>query len=213
MQWTLLFWALSLATLAGGAWFVCPLGQCAANAFDHAGLAFAQGMRGNILDGWMSGITWIGSLMVLLPITSTVALILVYSRHRRAAGFLMLALLGAAALGHLAKLMVMRPRPDLFPVWTALPADWSYPSAHAMQITAAAVALIFVCPRRRALWVALLGSVVLLVGLSRIHLQVHFPSDVLAGTLAAAFWVTGLHAWMSGRLSEHDRLKINGAQA
>ena len=125
----------------------------------------------------------------------------------------MLALLGAAVLGHLAKLMVVRPRPDLFPVWTALPADWSYPSAHAMQITAAALALALVCARRRALWAVPLWMVVLLVGLSRLYLQVHFPSDVLAGTLAAAFWAAGLHAWMFGRLAEHERMNINGVRA
>jgi undecaprenyl-diphosphatase len=121
----------------------------------------------------------------------------------------MLALLGATALSHLVKLAVMRPRPDLLPVWTAMPTDWSYPSAHAMQITALAVAVVFVAARRRALWVLPLGSAVLLVGLSRIYLQVHFPSDVLAGTLAAALWVGGLHALMFGGLPEYDRKKIH----
>jgi membrane-associated phospholipid phosphatase len=103
----------------------------------------------------------------------------------------------------------MRPRPDLLPVWTAMPTDWSYPSAHAMQITALAVAVVFVAARRRALWVLPLGSAVLLVGLSRIYLQVHFPSDVLAGTLAAALWVGGLHVLMFGGLPEYDRKKIH----
>ena len=213
MQRTLLFWALSLAILAGGAWFVCPLGECAATAFDRAGLGFAHALRGELLDGSMAGITWIGSLAVLLPLTALAALLVARRGQGRAAGFLMLALLGAAALGHLAKLALSRPRPDLFPVLTAMPADWSYPSAHAMQITAAAIALTLVCARRRALWAVPLGIVVLLVGLSRLYLQVHFPSDVLAGTLAAVFWVAGLHALMFGRLSEYDRMKINGAQA
>jgi hypothetical protein len=98
------------------------------------------------------------------------------------------------------------------PVWTAMPADWSYPSCHAMQITALAVAVVFVAPRQRALWAVPLGSAVLLVGLSRIYLQVHFPSDVLAGTLAAAFWVGGLHVLMFGRLPGHDSWHINGGR-
>jgi len=213
MQRTILFWALGLAILAGGAWLVCPQGQCAATAFDRAGLSLAHALRGEILDGWMAGITWVGSLAVVLPLAALAALLLLRRGRRREAGFLMLALLGASALGHLAKLAVLRPRPDLFPVWTAMPADWSYPSAHAMQITAAAVALTLVFARRRALWVIPLGIVVLLVGLSRLYLQVHFPSDVLAGTLAAAFWVGGLHALMFGRLPGHDSMQINGGRA
>jgi membrane-associated phospholipid phosphatase len=41
-----------------------------------------------------------------------------------------------------------------------------------------------------------LAALVVSVGLSRIYLQVHFPSDVLAGLLAGTFWVFGLHALM-----------------
>jgi undecaprenyl-diphosphatase len=42
----------------------------------------------------------------------------------------------------------------------------------------------------------LLAALAVSVGLSRIYLQVHFPSDVLAGILAGMFWVFGLHALM-----------------
>jgi membrane-associated phospholipid phosphatase len=213
MKTITLLWTLSLAILAAGAWLVCPQGQCAVTAFDRAGLGLAHALRGEILDGWMPGITWIGSLAVLLPLTALAVLLLLRRGHRREAGFLMLALLGASALSHMAKLEVLRPRPDLFPVWAAMPADWSYPSAHAMQITAAAGALLLlIVARRRALWAVPLGIIVLLVGLSRLYLQVHFPSDVLAGTLAAAFWVGGLHTLMFGRLPGHGSMQINGGR-
>ncbi len=213
MKAIILLWTLSLTILAAGAWLVCPQGQCATTAIDHAGLALAHDLRGARLDHWMPALTWLGSLAVLLPVTALAALVLWRGRHRRAAGFLMLALLGASALSHLVKLAVMRPRPDLFPVWTAMPADWSYPSAHTMQITALAVAVVLVAARRRALWILPLGSAVLLVGLSRIYLQVHFPSDVLAGTLAAALWAGGLHVLMFGRLSAHDSRRLNVGRA
>ena len=151
-------WTLSLAILAAGAWLVCPQGQCTTTAIDHVGLNLAHDLRGARLDRWMPALTWLGSLAVLLPVTALAALALCRGRNRRAAGFLMLALLGASALSHLVKLAVMRPRPDLLPVWTAMPTDWSYPSAHAMQITALAVAVVFVVARRRALWILPLGS-------------------------------------------------------
>jgi undecaprenyl-diphosphatase len=176
------------------------------------GLNLAHDLRGARLDRWMPALTWLGSLAVLLPVTALAALALCRGRNRRAAGFLMLALLGASALSHLVKLAVMRPRPDLLPVWTAMPTDWSYPSAHAMQITALAVAVVFVVARRRALWILPLGSAVLLVGLSRIYLQVHFPSDVLVGTLAAALWVGGLHALIFGRSSGYDSSHVDGGK-
>jgi membrane-associated phospholipid phosphatase len=58
-----------------------------------------------------------------------------------------------------------------------------------------------VSTRRHVIWAATLGLVVAAVGLSRIYLQVHFPIDVIAGTLASALWVAGLYALISRRRS------------
>ena len=103
------------------------------------------------------------------------------------AALLPLSLLAATAVAHLAKWWFARPRPEGSAL-IALPADWSYPSAHAMQATAFALALWFCLGpsgRRRVLAWTLVG-LVFAVGLSRIYLQVHFPSDVLVGTVAGA---------------------------
>lgn len=204
MQRVLLFWALSLAILMGGAGIVCLSGQCVATPLDRAGLSLANAMRSDRLDFWAAVITWFGSLALLLPLTALVAGILLRCGHRLEAGFVMLSLLTAAILSHLAKLVLMRPRPDLFPLWTVMPADWSYPSAHAMQVTAVAVAIILVAKRPRVLGMLALAMIVLLVSLSRIYLQVHFPSDVLAGVLVSALWVMGLHALIFDRSSKHS---------
>jgi len=187
-------WLSSLAVLAAGALAVCPDGRCGIGDFDRVGLGLAHALRSEWLDAVMQGMTWFGSLMLLLPLTVVVAWLLLRSRRRREAGFVLLALLGASALGHVFKLWVARPRPDLFPALLDMPGDWSFPSAHAMQATAAALAWLLVVRHSRAFWAILLGLAVLLVGLSRIYLQVHFPSDVVAGTLAAILWVAGLHA-------------------
>jgi len=198
-------WLSSLAVLAAGALAVCPDGRCGIGDFDRVGLGLAHALRSEWLDAVMQGMTWFGSLMLLLPLTVVVAWLLLRSRRRREAGFVLLALLGASALGHVFKLWVARPRPDLFPALLDMPGDWSFPSAHAMQATAAALAWLLVVRHSRAFWAILLGLAVLLVGLSRIYLQVHFPSDVVAGTLAAILWVAGLHALLLQPAADRHR--------
>lgn len=185
--------------LALGAWLLCPQGQCALNAFDRIGLTLAQGWRSATLDPWMKGFTWAGSLLVLIPVALLAMGRLLWLKHRLEAGFVLLSLFGASVLAHLTKLAVARPRPDLFTNAVSMPVDWSYPSAHAMQITAVAAAWLLVVRRGRWPWALALILVLLAVGLSRIYLQVHYPSDVLAGTLAAALWVLGLHRLMFAR--------------
>ncbi len=68
--------------------------------------------------------------------------------------------------------------------------DYGFPSNHASNGMAVAVAAALVFPRRRVLW-AFFGSAVL-VGFSRVYLGVHFPGDVLAGfafgSVVALLW-------------------------
>jgi undecaprenyl-diphosphatase len=165
-------------------------------AWDQAGLALAHAARAPWLDSVFVVVTWLGSLAVLLPLA-----LLIWWRWRgeRSAAFVALGLIGASALGHLAKLVVERPRPELFPPLIAMPGDWSFPSAHAVQVTAFALAWLLrpgAAPGR--IEVAVLFTTVLAVSASRLYLQVHFPSDVIAGALLATLWVVFLRrlpAW------------------
>lgn len=155
--------------------------------WDHSGLALAHAARAPWLDSLFAAATWLGSLAVLLPLA-----LLVWWRRRgeRGAAFVALALVGASALGHLLKLIAARPRPDLFPPLIAMPEDWSFPSAHAVQVTAFALAWLLrpgAVPGR--IEIAFLFVTVAVVISSRLYLQVHFPSDVIAGAMLAAFWV------------------------
>ncbi|MCU0842468.1 MAG: phosphatase PAP2 family protein [Thiobacillaceae bacterium] len=193
------FWLVALVVLAAGAGWVCPQGQCGMDGFDRAGLVLAHDWRVPALDAWMGGVTWFGSLFLLLPLAALLAWRFVRLGRRIEAAFVLLSLLGAAALSHLTKLWVARPRPELHATGVPLPWDWSYPSAHAMQAAALALALCLVAARPGRAWAVTLVGVALLVGLSRVYLQVHYPSDVLVGMLAALFWVLGLRAWLSPR--------------
>lgn len=214
MRHATLAWTSGLAVLALGTWLVCPRGDCGLNAIDQFGLGLAHDLRGETLDRVMRGVTRLGSLALLLPLAVLATWFLVRRGLRKEAGFVLLAFLGSSGLSHLTKLWVMRPRPDLYLAGTLMPGDWSFPSAHTMQITAASVALFLVAGRRRAVPLGILLAIaVLLVGLSRIYLQVHFPSDVLAGFLAGAFWTIGLHALLFSRPAQTGRNNVTGDTA
>lgn len=196
----ILYWLLGAASLVVAAWLVCPAAECSVPKFDRAGLGLAHQLRNATLDGLMAVITSFGSIRLLLPLASVGAAWLWLRGRRKESGFVLLALLGATTLAQLAKLWVARPRPDLYAISLPMPADLSFPSAHSMQVAALGLAMFLIITRQRVGWrvpLALgLSALVLLVGLSRIYLQVHFPSDVLAGLLAGTFWVFGLHALM-----------------
>lgn len=156
-------------------------------SWDHAALALAHAVRTPWLDSLFAVVTWLGSLAVLLPL----ALLLWWRRRgERGASFVALALVGASALGHMAKLIVARPRPDLFPPLIPMPEDWSLPSAHAVQVIAFALGWLLkpgTSPGR--IEIVVLLAVVAAVFASRLYLQIHFPSDVIAGAILASLWV------------------------
>ncbi|MEW5891603.1 MAG: phosphatase PAP2 family protein [Pseudomonadota bacterium] len=195
----LVFWGLALVVLAAGAHWVCPGGTCVITAFDHAGLALAENWRPPGLAAAMTAITWLGSLFLLVPLTAWLAWRRLRAGRANEGRFLLAALLGAAALAHAAKLWVARPRPEPLFAWVDMPADWSYPSAHAMQAVAFVLALVLVAGRPLRGWLVSMLLIALLVGVSRVYLHVHYPSDVVIGALAAVFWVWGLHGLMFPR--------------
>lgn len=162
---------------------------------DAAGLALAARAHGPFADTFFRIITWGGSVLVLGPL----AILLAAQAWRRCtllqASFVPLTLFGATLVAHAAKLIIDRDRPQV-PLLVDLPPDASFPSAHTMQITAVVVAC-WVAPTRRHAATRLPAlaagvTAIMLVAWSRLHLQVHFPSDILFGLAAGAVWALAL---------------------
>ena len=194
--------ALGIAALVLwlGAATLCSSSGCDVTALDRQWLHALHELRSPWLDGLMKGVTWLGSMLVLLSAALLLAWHHVRGGHRLAALQLLAALGGAWVLAHAAKLLVERPRPDLHQSLIEMPADLAFPSAHSLQITAFVMAWLFTAPGRpRTAAVTIAVLAVALVSLSRLYLQVHFPTDVLAGLLAGAAWAAGLRLAMGGR--------------
>jgi undecaprenyl-diphosphatase len=193
-----------ILVLAGGALGFLTLAsevlEGETNAFDRA-IVLALRTPSNLADPigppWfeevMRDATALGSNFVLSFITLAVVGLLLLTRKRGAAVLVLVSVIGGALLGDLLKVLFERPRPDLVPhgvrVYTA-----SFPSNHAMGAAVVYLTLGALLARlevRRHVKVYFLAVAVILtvlVGLSRIYLGVHWPTDVLAGWCVGAAW-------------------------
>lgn len=144
-----------------------------------------------LLDRLALLLSTLGGVGVIAPLSALI-LLLLWWKDRPAALFFGVGVAGAASLNVGLKLIFARPRPELWP--RLVPeADASFPSGHAMYSAALVSALIVLAWRTPYRWLALgLGvPFTLLVGLSRLYLGLHFPTDVLAGWLSGVAWVVG----------------------
>jgi membrane-associated phospholipid phosphatase len=100
---------------------------------------------------------------------------------------------GSALLNTLLKAIFQRPRPE-FEAPLLVERYWSFPSGHAMMSLAiygmlAYLLLVFLEPHLARIGIALLVTLVLLIGFSRLYLGVHYFSDVIAGYTAGSVWL------------------------
>jgi undecaprenyl-diphosphatase len=146
--------------------------------------------------------TALGSAGVLVFLTLSVVGYLILLRRYALALLVVVAISGGLLLSLPLKAALDRQRPDLVPALTEAQFA-SFPSGHSMAAAATYLTLgallARVQPRRRlrVYFLTLAILVTMLVGVSRIYLGVHWPTDVLAGWTAGATWalICGLAAW------------------
>jgi undecaprenyl-diphosphatase len=183
-------------------------------AFDTAILlAFRQGTDLSVPIGppWLENImrdfTALGGVAILTTVTALVVGFLLLTGKRHAARVVIISVVGGIVLSSLLKWGFSRPRPDLVP-HGAVVYTQSFPSGHAMLSAVVYLTLGALLARTEAktgvkiYLLACAGVLTVIIGISRIYLGVHWPTDVLAGWAVGASWALLcwlVMLWLQGR--------------
>ena len=192
---TYLLSALALAGLAAA------FGQVAAKALAHHAGGRNEGWLRALhahatpaLDTLALACAAIGSELGILAVAGLAYAVLLRRGRRADAIALVAAVAGGVVWTVALKAAFQNPRPALFPQLVSEP-SYSFPSGHttlsACLYGFLAIWLVLTGPRSAGRWLAASGLMALaaLVGVSRVYLGVHWPTDVLAGWLVAAGWL------------------------
>jgi undecaprenyl-diphosphatase len=207
--WSLVALALVAGGVAGFVQLADEVSEGATQALDSAAL-LALRQPGDLArpigPAWLPDavrdITALGSTVVLSLLTLAALGYLLLLRRTHMAALLAVAMVGGTALSSVLKAFFERPRPDIVPALTNV-TSLSFPSGHSMMSAVAYLTIAVLIgrsspsPAVRLYLVVVAVLITVLVGLSRIYLGVHWPSDVLAGWCGGAAWA--LACWLVAR--------------
>lgn len=176
-------------------------GWLAEDVFERETIGFDQTVRNSVHDTaspalteFMRAVSFCGSTVFLTALFVCVAAAFYYLRRRRAFVLFVLTMLGSTILLTVLKAIFQRARPDAYFDY-ALPSSYSFPSGHSLSSVCFYGILAWLVTARMknraakiAVW-TLAVLLIFLIGLSRVYLGVHYPSDVLAGYAAGIVWV------------------------
>jgi undecaprenyl-diphosphatase len=207
---------LTLGLIAAGAllWYVLELTFEVVTGgptvgIDRRLIHLVATLRTPQLDQLMYLITFLGSEQTIVVLIAVAVLVALMARRPRSAVLVVLAAVAGTLFFELLKLLVQRPRPLLEDA-RIVQGGFSFPSGHSTVAATFYGTLAYLVIRnlQQNRWKVLVGVaaglLVLAIGVSRIYLGVHFPSDVLAGWAAGALWVVVViladHVWMPQQL-------------
>ena len=191
------------------AWLAWLASRGAPPGFDTAGRDAVHAFASPWLTLVMKAASQAGGGWGLWPAGVLIVGLLARAARGREAALFGVAVLGANLINEAMKLFFHRPRPE---AWFGypLPSTYSFPSGHAFVSFCFFLCLAEILIRdewpvagKVAMWSAALACT-LTIGLSRVYLGVHYPTDVLAGYAAGIVWTTLI------RVTHHARQRWAG---
>jgi undecaprenyl-diphosphatase len=164
------------------------------------------------LEQTAKDLTALGGYPVIVLITALTTVFLVMTARKGAALLLLVSVIGGMIVSSVLKLLFARARPDLVPHITEVFTS-SFPSGHATMTTVSYLtlgALLMRVQERFAVKVFVMSAAALIaviVGISRVYLGVHWPTDVIAGWGVGFAWA--LACWLVADVLQR-RGKIKG---
>lgn len=168
-------------------------GDLESTYFDQQIMQFFNGYRSPKINQMMTDLTALGSISVVVTFFVILASVLITYRDYKGLTYISVVLAGAGLWPNVLKPLFNRARPDIVDHLVNV-SDLSFPSGHAFGAASVYVALAFYAGGyartwRQELFYYFLGALLIFtVGLSRIYLGVHFPTDVLAGIAGGLTW-------------------------
>lgn len=151
------------------------------------------------LDSFMRAVTHGGDTVTTISVTAVASIVMYFlTKRKRPAAALWLNVGIAYLINNAAKASFARTRPSFSTVFID-PRSYSFPSGHAMVSTAvyglSAYMLARALPRYGTLIRIIASVLVFMIGVSRMYLDAHWPSDVLAGFAAGWLLASGMMRW------------------
>ena len=184
---------LSIASLVLFSWLADEVLRKHTDRFDDTVRSVVHDYASPGLTTLMRVVTNLGDWQVVMTATLCLFAYLWYRRDHTHILVALVTMTGAGILDASLKLAFHRTRPD--PFFAPKPSTYSFPSGHALislcfyGLVAGTLAHDMPAKWQRVLTWSLAALLVAMIGLSRVYLGVHWPSDVIAGYAAALIWM------------------------
>lgn len=184
---------LSLICAVGFAFIGIWIGENHITKFDSTIITAVQGMESIQLTSVMKFFTSIGSVISVTVIAIVILILLASLHYRLELLFFIGVIVGSGLLNTTLKAIFHRARPTLHRIIEEN--GYSFPSGHSMAAFSLYGILIFLLWKHipvkffRITLIAAGSFIILAIGISRIYLGVHYPSDIIGGYLASGTWL------------------------
>ena len=178
---------------------------------DKAVLTWINGNSSPALTTFFVSVTQLGGVIAVTTITLLLIIFMLFKKAKSKAVLIALGVGGASGIAFILKAVFERPRPDLWE-WLVHETYFSFPSGHAVGSASLALCImvLFWQTKWRIPTLIVAALYMGIIGVSRLYLGVHYPTDILGGWLVASAWVAFITALMYRRnISKNAKPEVN----